>query len=418
MKLGVSLAGALALCCAPEDVTIVTRRESSGENAAAYAEGRVPLPECASFDYGRCDIAERGCVQKLGGIARCLHGSDPSLPIPEVSFWSEAETEADFLAELRASPAPALDHLEAGLARFGLTELGALEPEVTAARLARELTAYYDQARRDIAIVEHETRSDPLVENAIVVHEMIHAFQDSEHDLGAFDERYRRGVDANLRGASVIEGEARMHERRFFAALAGLDVSQIDLDRSFANLTRNTERWLWSQADLFTASQLGAPYGHGAQYVYGVWAEGGQGSVRALFETPPASMQEILAAVWGGEVASELQRFAAPASPAPSGLALETWTAMGAWGVYLLAGRNATDLGIAERLALDWRGDLLEIFSFDESETAARWRIRFARTEAADALLALIADEPLFEAASRGGVVTLRAATALPPEGL
>jgi hypothetical protein len=99
-------------------------------------------------------------------------------------------------------------------------------------------------------------------------------------------------------------------------------------------------------------------------------------------------------------------------------LALETWTAMGAWGVYLLAGRNATDLSVAERLALAWRGDLLEIFSFDESETAARWRIRFARTDAADELMALVADEPLFEAASGGVTVTLRAATALPPAGL
>jgi hypothetical protein len=418
MKLVPRLAAALALGCASEDVTLVTTRETSGENPAAYAEGRVPLPDCASFDYGRCDIAERACVERLGSIARCLHGSDPSLPIPEVSFWSESETEADFLAELRVSPSPALAHLEAALARFGLTEIGALEPEATAARLAREVTAYYDHGRRDIAIVEHETRSDPLAENVIVVHEMIHAFQDREHDLGAFDQRYRRGVDGNLRGASVIEGEARMHERRFFAALAGLDVAELDLARSFANLTQNTERWLWSQADLFTASQLGAPYGHGAEYIYGLWAKGGQDSVRALFDAPPASMQEILAAVWGGEVASELEPFAPPASSAPSGSRLETWTAMGAWGIYLLAGRSATDLSIAERLALAWRGDLLEIFSFDESETAARWRVRFGSVESADELLVLVADEPSFEAARDGVVVTLRAATAPPPVGL
>lgn len=417
MRLVRALAAAVALGgCASEDMTLVTPRQTPWGDGAAYAEGRVPLPECASFDYGRCDIAQRACVEQLAGIARCLRGSDPSQPIPEVSFWSESEAEADFLAELLESPRPELDHFEAALARFGLTEIGALEPEATAARLARELTAYYDHARRDVAIIAHDVRADPLAENVIVIHEMIHAFQDRDHDLEAFDERYRRGVDANLTGASVIEGEARMHERRYFAALAGLDIAELDLARSFANLTRNTERWLWSQADLFTASQLGAPYGHGAEYVYGIWAERGQDGVRALFDAPPASMQEILAAVWGGAAASELEPFAPPAGPAPSGVALEAWTPMGAWGVYLLAGRSATDLGVAERLALDWRGDLFEVFSFDERETAARWRVRFARVESADALVTLVAGEPLFEAARDGAVVTLRTATAPTPE--
>lgn len=408
----------LALGCSSEDVTLVQPDATDGAGAAAYAEGRVPLPECAAFDHARCDIRDVLCVEQLARIAGCLHGANPQAPAVGVSFWSEADAERDFLAELQASPRPELDHLEVALARFGLTEPGALEPAATAARLARELTAFYDYTRRDIVIIEHPAPSDPFAENVIVVHELIHAVQDREHDLGAFDQRFRRGIDGSLRSASVVEGEARMHERRYFAALAGLDVEEIDLGRSFANLRLNSERWLWSQADLFSASQLSVPYGHGAEYVYGLWAKSGQGAVRALFDAPPASMHEILVTVWGGEVASELAPFPAPTDPPPEGLVLETWTPMGAWGTYLLAGRSAADLAVAERLALDWRGDLLEVFSFDARETAARWRLRFGREESAVELAKLVAAEPLFELTRDGATVTLRASTAPPPAGL
>lgn len=418
MRLARALGLTLALACSSEDVTIARPRAAANVGTAAYAEGRVPLPECAAFDYARCDIRAFSCVEKLASIAGCLHGAAPRAPAVDVSFWSEADAEQDFLAKLRASPRPELDHLEVALAQFGLTELGALEPEATAARLARELTAFYDHARRDIVIIEHPVPSDPLAENVIVLHELIHAFQDREHDLGAFDQRFRRGVDGSLRSASVVEGEARMHERRYFAALAGLDIEEIDLERSFMNLRRNAERWLWSQADLFTSSQLSVPYGHGAEYIYALWAKSGQGAVRALFDAPPASMHEILVTVWEDDANAELAPFPAPTGPAPEGFVLETWTPMGAWGVYLLAGRSAADLVVAERLALDWRGDLLEIFSFDSRETAARWRLRFVHEESAAALADLVADEPLFEATREDATVTLRASTAPPPAGL
>lgn len=418
MRCAGAFGAVLALACSSEDVTLARPHPAADVGAAAYAEGRAPLPECSGFDYARCDIRAVSCVDQLSSIAGCLHGADRRAPAVDVSFWSEVEAEQDFLAKLRASPVPALDHLEVALAQFGLTELGALDPEATAARLARELTAFYDYARRDIVIIEHPASADPLAENATVMHELIHAFQDREHDLSAFEQRFRRGVDGSLRSASVVEGEARMHERRYFAALAGLDIGEIDLERSFLNLRQNAERWLWSQADLFTSSQLSVPYGHGAEYIYSVWAKGGQGAVRALFDAPPASMLEILATVWGEGDRTELTPFPAPASPPPEGFVLETWTPMGAWGVYLLAGRSAADLTVAERLALDWRGDLLEVFSFGALQTAARWRLRFDREESAAELADLVAAERLFETTREGATVTLRAATALPPAGL
>jgi len=408
---------ALAAACSSRDVTLTLPASDPAGLTLPHTEGSVPLPECPNFDYSRCDIREQTCLENLGAIARCLHGSNADLPLPGVSFWSEATAAADFRSELperQATP----DHFEIALARFGLTEPGALEPDTAVERLAQALTAYYDHARGDIVVIEHAESPDPLGQDSIVVHEMIHAFQDQEHDLREFEQRYRQGNDGNLRGASIIEGEARMHERRYFAALAGLDVSVLDLAQSFRSITTNTERWLWSQADLYTASQLSVPYAHGAEYLYGVWAEGGQAAVRALFDAPPASMQPILAAVWGGPSTQPFTPYPPPASSALPGVALAAWTTMGAWGVYLIAARGLDDVAAAEHLALDWRADQLEVFTFAKSETAARWRIRLGTSESAAQLVEIVAGEPLIEATHDGSTVTLRTATAAAPAGL
>ena len=416
-----ALVGGALFACSSSDVTAITPPgitvppDAGGPASESYAEGRFPLPDCPGFDYARCDIRQRPCLENLGAIARCLHGSDAALTTPDVTFWTEDEARGDLLGGLEPAPSP--NHFEIALARFGLTEPGALEPEAVATRLAREWIAYYHHSRKEIIVIEHETRTDPLAEDSIVVHEMIHAFQDREYDLDAFERLYRRDVDGNLRGASLVEGEARFHERRYFAALIGLDIDDIDLEFSFRNLTRNAERWLFAQSDLYSASQLSVPYAHGAEYVHGVWAQGGQAAVRASFSAPPSSMHEILATIWHTE-ASALTPFAAPSRPESSGIELAAWTSMGAWSLYLLARRALADEMLGRRIALAWSGDQLEVFTFGRAETAARWRLRFTSTEAASEFALLLTGQRFFDSVVEGGSVTLWTSTAPLPEDL
>jgi hypothetical protein len=401
---------------APEDAGAVESRPGS-----SYADGRVPVRGCESFDYGGCDIREPACVDNLAAIAHCLRGSDTTLPMPELAYVSQAEAERELALLFPPEPPAEVNHLEVALTQLGLTQRGALSPTAQAERYAREWAAFYSQARQVIVVIEHAARLDALNENVVLVHEMIHALQDTEHDLEAFGQRYGLGVDADLRSSSVVEGEARLHERRYFAARAGLDAAELDLQRSFDNLRDASERWLFEQGDLYSASQLSVPYAHGAAYVFDVWSEGGSSAVRALFDAPPSSMREVLATSWGGELSVPLEPFPAPTEAAsglgfersPGEAKLETSTSMGAWGLYLLVRSKLDDAESARSLALGWRGDLLEVFSLAAGETAARWQLQLGDALAAARVAELLSDMPGVTASAAEARVTLLTTPAL-----
>src|SRR5688572_16959965 len=84
--------GAAAGCSGDAD------ESSPGGRQALYVEGRVPLPECQGFDYGRCDVKEAACIENLAGIAHCLRGADTPLEIPVVRYLSEAQALEELVA--------------------------------------------------------------------------------------------------------------------------------------------------------------------------------------------------------------------------------------------------------------------------------------------------------------------------------
>jgi hypothetical protein len=385
-----------------------------------YAEGRVPVPGCEGFDYAPCDIQLASCVDNLAGIARCLRGGDSGSASPPVTFRSQADAEIDLFASFAGQAPPSPNHLEVALTRFGLTRPQAFEPSIMAARLAAEWAGYYDEGRREIVVIEHVPARPALIQNVLLLHEMIHAMQDTDHDLRAFGRQYRTGIDANLRASSISEGEARMHERRYFAASLGLDLATLDLEASFANLRASSEQWVFAQDDLYTASQLSVPYAHGAAYVHGVWSAGGQGAVRALFDAPPSSMLPILATVWEADVSGQTAPAELPPTPVPPDQLLAASTRMGAWAIYLLARPVLQGDPAARALALAWNNDRLDVFSAGSggAETAARWTIDFADASHAAQLVMSMAEDPSISARQDEARVTLLTASSPDPTGL
>jgi hypothetical protein len=414
----------LGLCCALWGCSDAAPTEPpatpSPPDASRYAEGRVPVPGCERFDYAPCDIQIPACVGNLAGIARCMRGGDPQSAVPPVAFLSQTDAELDLLASLESQAPPNPNHFEIALARFGLTRPQAFEPSIMAARLAAEWAGYYEQGRREIVVIEHVPPRTELIQNVLLLHELIHAMQDSDHDLRAFGEQYRDGVDANLRASSISEGEARMHERRYFAASLGLDVTTLDFGESFANLRASSEQWVFAQDDLYTASQLSVPYAHGAAYVFGVWSTGGQSAVRALFDAPPISMLPILATVWSGAIGVQASTAERPVEPAPPGLSLAASTSMGPWSIYLLGRLGLLEDSPARALALAWTSDRLEVFSFGSggAETAARWSIDFADASGAAQLVQSLTEHPSIYLRHDGTRVTLLTASSPEPTGL
>jgi len=373
-----------------------------------YAEGRVPLPGCERFEYTHCDIHDPACLLELANIAACLRGDDTAGRAPVVSFWSEADVEAELVRRFDRTPRADPDHFEVALTRFGLTQPDALDSASRAALSAQRWAALYDYERQEIIVVDHAEPLDAFNQDVLMLHELVHALQDRDHDLEAFVDAYGQGSDGDLRAQSVIEGEARLHEQRYLAALSGLDIAELDLERTFDNLHEASENWLFEQPDLYSASRSSAPYAHGAEYVFHVWSSGGEPAVRALFDAPPDTMHDILSSAWGGAIDIEVEAVNDTLPPDPPEARLAAWTTMGAWGVYLLARPRLPDAEAhARELALAWRGDRLEAFSFGAEQTAARWQIQFVDADAAASFEVEFADDSLITATRDGSRVVL-----------
>jgi hypothetical protein len=375
----------------------------------------VPLAGCEAFDYGRCDVREPECLENLAQLAACMRSDGEPLPSPNVALLSERDAEQDLLEALAASPPPSPNHFETALVILELTQPNAFQPETQAKLLARTFAAYYRRDTSEVVVIDHGiaagVTSTPAVQ-ALVLHELIHALQDREHDLDAFALTHQRDSDGNLRGTCLIEGEARMHELRLYSALWGVDTSTVDWPSELRRRSNEAEDNVFLDADLYSASLLNVPYGFGAEYVERIWAQQGMAGVRTLFSTPPASVREILAPLWGQEGQAPELQMAEPL--APEGLTREAFSTLGAWGIYLLARPRFSTLEESRQIALSWRGDLLEAFSFADQQTAVSWTINLATEADAARLFSALMGQPPAVQLSGTRVRLLRGTANLP----
>ncbi|MEY4544993.1 MAG: hypothetical protein RL685_1188 [Pseudomonadota bacterium] len=406
-------AGILLLCAACADGSPA----GGNDLPPAFREPR-PLPGCEGFEYGQCDIRSPECLDNLAQIASCVRGDVTLGPQPTVTILSEPEAEQRLLAALEATPPPSPNYFERALVLLGLSQPSAFEPTTTATRLAQTYAAYYRRDRAEVVVIDHGSTAGTAAPNsaelqALVLHELIHALQDRDHDLNAFARAYQQDSDGNLRGSCLIEGEARLHEQRLYASLLGEDVASVDWASSLQLRRDAAEDGVFLQADLYSSSLLSVPYAHGVEYVQRIWAEQGATGVQALFVAPPASMREILAPLWAAG-SSAAGRRAAPAL-APEGLTREAYSSLGAWGVYLLA-RPRISREVARQLALGWQGDLLEAFSFGAQQAALSWTIELATEADATLLAEVLAPQTRLRALPRGAQLrVLGASDELPP---
>jgi hypothetical protein len=378
-----------------------------------YGPPAVPLAGCEGFDYGGCDVRERTCVENLSRIAACLRASD-SAALPSLSFASEQDARAILLDSLAGTAPPNPDYFALVLSQLGLSEPSAFEPEASAARLAQRWAAFYRRDVGEVVVIEHALDPDPLVTDALVLHELIHALQDREHSLDAFARAYQTDSDGNLRGQSVIEGEAQFHEQRFYAALTGVDAGSVDWPEQLASQREASEQQLFQESDLYSASLLRVPYAHGCEYAARVWSDGGPAALNGLLASPPRDMRQILARLWGEAAA---QPAASPVTPpAPlAGATLQAWSTLGAWGVYLFFRPRFDGVEAARELALAWRGDRVEAYSLGSAGAAGLWAIDFADSASATRALTAAGSRPRLWAWQEGRRLLIETASSDDP---
>jgi hypothetical protein len=380
----------------------------------------LPLPECGG-PVEPCDVRSKACATELAAIAACLRGDPETSAALPLTFLTEAEAAGYLEGRLQTSPRPDPDRFEIALTQLGLTVAHAFAPAARAATLAAGWTALYRSELGDVAVIERPSDAegdaaalDQRQLEALVLHELVHALQDRDRGLADFAATYESDSDGTLRGVSLIEGEADWYEQRFYAALSGLDASQIDWGSYFWSRRESTEAWLFEQADLYSSTLLRVPYSHGASYVYGVWSAAGPAAVRALLEAPPPDMRALLASFWAGTAPIALEPLSATAET-PAGLELAVQTRLGAWNLYLLARPLLDSADPARRLALSWRSDRFDVFGYDETETAARWLIDLADTDSATQLAQALTRSPRLSTQRSGRRVQIVTASTDPP---
>lgn len=406
--------------------------QASLDNTAEPVALDAPL-SCASAGGGfvPCDIVEAHCQQRIAELAACQWGG-PGTPVvqPAVHTLSQAEYRLqlrDGAAQDGQAQAALRAAVDASLALFGLIDGGDLALDSVVERNAQDVLAYYDPASKSITVIEHGSGTHQPEANATLLHEMIHALQDTAHDLDALRARALSGSsDSDVALRSLVEGEAKLHDLLFTASLSGAPLTPELLRQQLEQRRVLSEDLLFQASGVLGSSLQSVPYLYGPEWVLERWLEGGSAALRAAYDSVPTDLLAVLQSSWGAA-----QEAATPSAyPAPnvyttgaepeegSQLIPLAYDRLGPYTVYTAA-RLAGDALAGQDLALGWRGDQLDVYELDAGGAAARWHVTFDGAAQAAAFAGLLAGHSRVSVRLRGaGVIAVVSESGSKPEWL
>jgi hypothetical protein len=366
-------------------------------------DGRGPraIPGCERFSYEVCDILDEACQNELFGLVACLREDpNPGAP-PPVRLLDEASAAAllggapqgsGMMEGLETMAEPSLGEQAFRAQVRGLELLGMLTPgqieqvsDVIDATIA-SFVAYYLPAQQEVIVIDRGAPLTGLDANMTLAHELVHAQQDTRHDLQSFGADLEPSSDAALAISSLLEGEASMYEYLIRFAYRGIDLGWIDYSAFFRDLTgAGSQATLEAGSPALTASSI-FPYTFGTRYAGALWLDGGSAAVDARYEAPPLGSWDVLT-LRAPDVASPIRRF----DEAPTPLDGYTFVASDVAGAWVTAAVLSGLAGSAEERATlparagRWRGDRLWIYDASEGApgVVVLWAIEWADAESA-----------------------------------
>ena len=139
------------------------------------------------------------------------------------------------------------------------------------------------------------TELTPYVEN-VLVHELTHALQDQNFDLGKRFEEFDKADDANSSAASsgfdaLVEGDARRIEYKWRDSLSDADRAALDKEKAagakgFESRSKDIPEVL--------VTMMAAPYDLGEALLSVAVQQGGDAEVDNLFRSPPRTEEQQL----------------------------------------------------------------------------------------------------------------------------
>jgi hypothetical protein len=338
----------------------------------------------------RCDVRERGCQRSVMEAMACLRGgSSDDLPavrvISEDEFIERVTSYGADDPELQAEREDEFALWNRGLSLFGLAPTG-YELDEAALETVSQVAAAYFPEEREIAIID---RGEPLGDARAVelfAHEIVHALQDQELDLRAYQERWSTSFDASLALAALIEGEAVHYQIIAAAQLAGRSADALDWPRLYSGWRTETQREAEADDAPVALADVRFPYAFGGDFVTSHWRKRDRAGIDALFEDPPRTTSQVLFDRSASELAAEQEALSARAVPALDEPFVEaSSTALGAWIALMYAERAVPRVPWSSDIARALGADVFSVQYDAASDTlVAAWRARmFAGTSSA-----------------------------------
>lgn len=370
-KYAVTLVILSALGCSDDN----DDRGESVDNDGSVSVGRIeprPIAGCENESYLACNTETATCQQAIFSTMTCLRGNQGAV-MPAARTISREEFGAELTADAGESTlgSEQLSALENGLVLVKLLKTGDLTGSGFVDSQKETVPAFYDADTDTVTFVRRDNGSlmETGTADLVLAHEYVHALQDQEHDLNRLMDEYGATTDSLLAFRSVFEGEASMHEDRFFAAVWGMDEQKLDREVRY---TQQEDLYTESLAEYspLLAIQRSFPYYAGGLFVYRAFTTGGMPQVRKLYAEPPTSTLEIRTGTPAIPVVAD------PPAP-PSGYELLTVDTLGSelfFDFVQATFGNSTEVAAFRN---EWRGDRAYLYYRPgTADVAVLWRIK------------------------------------------
>jgi hypothetical protein len=353
-----------------------------------------------------CNIAERACQEDVYYAVVRLRGDgwDPFDGVPPIRTITAEQYRDELTPDEKPgephepAPKPKIDPWDVALRWLGL-----ITPTQTSSGAAIEdrvnrVAAYYSSSTQSVTVIDHGRRErNDRGDTQLLVHELVHAFQDNEVRAAPVDHT----TDGDFAGRALIEGEAVLYEYLAGAELDHASAEAVDWKRHYQQRITNLRSHVPGENSPFYAVSWFV-YPLGADLLTRGWLRGGNAAVRELGDTFPRSAVGFMARHEDMSLQDPAQ-LGCELLPPGDDFAIRGYDRFGAMQLYAFLAGNDMHEPDAWRAALEWRDDRLWLFLDEENEQVAlSWRIRLASASAAKTVVSVARGLPMLRAERHG----------------